>query len=104
MIRTRPRAELHRLPEHLRGDGPCTDCGTTDNIIWFTEDVLWNEVIRQGDYVEPILCIRCFVKRVDGAGLAPTGWRLLPDWHWETTDEKAARKKAEQLKARWALS
>jgi hypothetical protein len=81
------------LPEHLRGDGPCGDCGTLDNIIWFTESVLWNAVMRpDGETGDPLLCIPCFVKRVDAAGLAPTGWRLIPDWHWETTNEYAARK------------
>jgi hypothetical protein len=80
------------LPEHLHGDGPCTDCDTVDNIIWFTDSVFWNEVVRQGDYIEPILCVPCFVKRVDAAGLAPTGWRLVPDFHWETKAERAARK------------
>lgn len=75
----------------LRGDGPCTDCGTAENIVWFTEDVLWNEVVRKGDYVEPTLCILCFVTRVDDAGLYPTGWRLLPDWHWETKAEHERR-------------
>lgn len=70
------------LPSHLRGDGPCDDCGTRDNIVWFTENPLWNEVCPRGGLV----CIPCFVQRVDQAGLMPTGWRLLPDWHWTTRD------------------
>lgn len=82
-----------------RGDGPCSDCNTTDNIIWFTESVFWNHVIRQGDYVEPILCVPCFVARVHAAGLAPTGWRLLPEWHWETTAEYEARRRPEPAPA-----
>jgi hypothetical protein len=83
------------LPEHLRGDGPCTDCGTADNIVWFTESVFWNAVCRQGDYVEPMLCIPCFVVRAHDAGYAPTGWRLLPDFHWETHTERQARRNQE---------
>jgi hypothetical protein len=83
------------LPEHLRGDGPCSDCGTVDNPGWFTDSVFWNEVVRQGDYIEPILCINCFVKRVDAAGFA-CNWRLLPEWHWETKAEKAARTRDDQ--------
>lgn len=77
----------------IRGDGPCDDCGTVDNIIWFTDNVLWNEVIRagRGERSDPFLCIPCFVGHVDAAGLAPTGWRLVPDWHWETQAERRAR-------------
>jgi hypothetical protein len=81
-----------RVPEHIRGDGPCTTCGTVDNIIWFTDNVLWNEVCRQGDDWPGVLCIPCFIARVDAHGLRPTGWRLQPDWHWETTEERAARR------------
>jgi hypothetical protein len=87
-------AALHRdrLPQHLRGDGPCGDCGTLDHIIWFTDDVLWNEVVRHREpNGDPLMCITCFVARVNAAGFAPTGWRLVPDWHWETTAENAAR-------------
>jgi hypothetical protein len=83
------------LPEHLRGDGPCADCGTLDNIVWFTDNVLWYEVVRRVDVGREwseILCIPCFVKRVDAAGFAPTGWRLVPDWHWETRAEYDRRR------------
>lgn len=79
-----------KLPDHLKGDGPCSDCGTSDNPVWFTESVFWNEVVRQGDYVEPTLCIDCFVVRVDRAGFY-CAWRLLPEWHWETKAERAQR-------------
>lgn len=86
------------LPDHLRGDGPCGDCGTLDNIIWFTDNVLWNEVIRQpNDGYCGILCIPCFVVRVDKSGLAPTGWRLTPNWHWETTAERERRRSVTDL-------
>lgn len=74
-----------RLPAELRGDGPCHDCGTEDNIVWFAENVLWNHVMGgPGTMDDPggIVCIPCFVIRVDKAGLAPTGWRLLPEWRW----------------------
>lgn len=83
-----------RLSEALRGDGPCGDCGTADNIIWFTDNTLWNEVMRPHGEVadEPFLCPTCFVARVDAAGLAPTGWRLIPDWHWETKAERDVRR------------
>ncbi len=74
------------LPEHLRGDGPCDDCGTLDNIVWFTENVLWNAVTRESVVGEEprtgILCIPCFVKRADAEGLRPAGWRLLAEWPW----------------------
>jgi hypothetical protein len=84
-----------KLPDQLRGDGPCTDCGTLDNIIWFTDSVIWNEVCRQGNYVEPTLCVPCFVLRTDAAGFHVTGWRVVPDFHWETHDERAARRSRE---------
>jgi hypothetical protein len=84
------------LPAELRGDGPCGDCGTVDNVVWFTESVFWNRVMRRPDVAAEaaggIVCIPCFVVRTDAAGLYPTGWRLLPDFHWETRDEREARK------------
>lgn len=73
------------LPIGLRGDGPCTDCSTWNNIVWFTDNVFWNAVCRQGNYDEPILCIPCFVKRARKFGYLPTGWRLLPEWEWRQT-------------------
>ncbi len=91
-------AEASRLPERLRGDGPCQDCGTVDNVVWFTDNVFWNQVmggpVTIGD-PGGIVCIPCFVVRVDAAGFHVTGWRLLPEWHWETHDEQAARKAME---------
>lgn len=64
------------IPEDLRGDGPCSNCGTLDNILWFTESVFWNAVVR----IEPrltdnaeILCIPCFVIMAD-----QRGWHSLP--------------------------
>lgn len=89
------------LPMEIRGDGPCDDCGTADNIIWFTDNVLWNTVIRYPDAPpDPFLCVPCFVRRVHEAGLAPTGWRLVPDWHWETLKEYGRRKRAENGRER----
>jgi len=75
-----------RLPVELRGDGPCGDCGTLDNIMWFTENVLWNRVTGEDVVREmphgAILCIVCFVKRAHEVGLRPTGWRLMAEWPW----------------------
>lgn len=83
-----------QLPERLRGDGPCDDCGTLDNIHWFTENVLWNAVTgEQVVHEQPhtgILCIPCFIKRADAAGLHPTGWRLLAEWPWRLRGEVPA--------------
>lgn len=89
--RRRADTEGLRLPSHLQGDGPCSDCGTLDNIVWSVESVFWNRVIRQGDYDEPILCIPCFAVRTHQAGLALIGWRLVPEFHWETLDERDQR-------------
>lgn len=81
-----------KLPKRLQGDGPCSNCGTRENIVWFTDNVFWNEVIRRRSSVwrnyEPILCINCFVNEVDQVGLEPTGWRLVPEFPWR---EKGAK-------------
>jgi hypothetical protein len=80
-----------RLPGPLRGDGPCQDCGTADNIVWFTDNPLWNEVVARTtpgaqwpthDDPGAIVCIPCFVLRVHLAGINPVAWRLVPDWPW----------------------
>jgi diadenosine tetraphosphate (Ap4A) HIT family hydrolase len=91
-----PRAAA--LPEHLRGDGPCHNCGTPDNVCWFAESPFWNHVMggpQATDDPGGILCIPCFVKRADAAGFAPPGWRLMPDWHWETHAERRVRRAAD---------
>lgn len=70
----------------LDGDTPCKDCGTEENIIWFTDSILWNNVI--GTKESAILCLRCFVKRVEDAGLEPKSWRVMPEWPWHEDEEK----------------
>lgn len=75
-----------RLPEAVRGDGPCADCGTLDNFVWFTDNVFWNAVtgerVVHEDKTGAILCPACFVTRAYEAGFRPTGWRLLPEFPW----------------------
>lgn len=91
------KAEGEQLPRELRGDGPCSDCGTIDNIVWFTESVFWNAVCRETPEFadrEEVLCIPCFVVRADKAGFQPTGWRLLPEWPWARTEERIAWERA----------
>lgn len=77
---------LPALPPELQGDGPCNDCGTLNNPVWFTDNVVWNRVTGEEVYAEDhrlaILCINCFIVRADARGLKPTGWRLLPEWPW----------------------
>ena len=60
-----------------RGDNPCADCGTKDNIVWFTESVLWNDVM--GEENGKILCINCFVERAEKDNKI-TGWKLSPEF------------------------
>lgn len=68
------------LSEASRGDVPCYDCGTLDNIVWFTDNVVWNEVCRpEGFTHDPILCVTCFVVRAEKV-IAPTGWRIIPEY------------------------
>lgn len=64
----------------LDGDVPCADCGTEENLEWFTENVFWNHVCPDES---PILCIPCFAKRAEAVGYRPMSWRLLPEWNWE---------------------
>lgn len=77
---------MSTVPEDLRGDGPCSRCGTQDNIVWFTDSVFWNHVVRVPESVyyerEPILCIPCFVILAHEIGYRPTGWRLSPEFKW----------------------
>lgn len=71
------------LPTEARGDGPCMDCGTLDNPVWFTDNVTWNWVLG-GDSarVDPggLLCPVCFVARAHAAGLRPVSWRIYPEF------------------------
>lgn len=74
-----------KQPPHLRGDGPCQDCGGP-NIIWFAPNVFWNAVMSPPGEVhhgDPggIVCVHCFVKRAE-AKFAPTGWQLTAEWPW----------------------
>jgi len=70
------------------GDAPCLDCDTRQNIVWFTDSVFWNEVMRIGaglepwrpDIPSPILCLPCFILRAERAGFRPTGWHVSPEW------------------------
>lgn len=64
------------LPKNIRGDLPCADCGTEDNIVWFTDNLIWNHVI--GRETSPILCINCFVIRAEKK-IKCTGWKLIPE-------------------------
>lgn len=67
----------------LHGDAPCQDCGTEDNIVWFTDSVVWNAVCVAES---PILCLPCFVARAELVGFRPTGWRVAPEWPWRRAD------------------
>lgn len=89
------RAEAKRevrcvLSEELRGDGPCSYCGTKDVPRWYTDNVFWNAVMRDSLVAnerndrkgEGFCCIACFVKHADEAGFYPGAWRVFPDWPW----------------------
>lgn len=96
------RLDAAELPAHLRGDGPCADCGTFDNPVWFTDNILWNHVTGESVYAEDahsaILCPNCFVKRADAVGLEPTGWHISAEWPWraKATDSAAVQVAAEE--------
>ena len=63
-----------RLPDDVRGDGPCADCGTPDNIGWFVDSSVWNAACPP-DEGSPILCIPCFAVRAHKHGITGT-WKL----------------------------
>ena len=67
---------MTRLPEPMRGDGPCMDCGTLDTPVWFTNNAIWNRVVGGPD---GLLCPICFIRRTETV-MTPTGWRLTPEW------------------------
>lgn len=69
------------MNKKLRGDGPCDDCGTVDNIVWYAPHPLWNFVMggyEQRDDPGGILCIPCFVTRADARGVSAKSWMLTP--------------------------
>jgi hypothetical protein len=78
------------VKRNLGGDIPCSDCGTEDNIRWFTDNVFWNAVMddnlvhnQRNDKKETgILCPQCFVARTLNR-FKPTGWRLVPEFEWQ---------------------
>ena len=69
----------------LDGDSPCDACGTTINLVWFTESAFWNNVVRNAPgspyfNVDAILCVPCFVALAEKVGYRPTAWRITPEW------------------------
>ena len=71
---------MNKLPKEIRGDMPCADCGTSDNPVWFTDNVFWNDVMGEGRGL--ILCVNCFIIRAEWK-YKITGWRLLPELSWD---------------------
>lgn len=73
-----------------RGDYPCQDCGIEENIVWFTDNIFWNSIMRDNKVANEncsgILCVNCFVKRAEKK-FKVRGWKLTPEWKWETSDQ-----------------
>lgn len=67
---------------YLRGDSPCMDCGSKDNIMWTTQNVFWNSVIEDAEDGSGILCVYCFVKRAENKYKVKS-WFLRPEFKWE---------------------
>ena len=65
---------------YLRGDVPCMDCGTESNIVWSTQNVFWNAVMK-GVRGSGILCVYCFVRRAEKK--FDVVWLLLPQFEWK---------------------
>jgi hypothetical protein len=66
---------------YLRGDIPCMDCNSKDNIMWTTKNVFWNEVM-EGVEGSGILCVYCFVKRAEQKYKVES-WTLTPEFRYE---------------------
>jgi len=69
------------IPEEIRGDGPCQDCGG-ENIIWFTESGLWNAVmggLEATDDPGGILCVPCFAVRAHQVSPGHQRWKLVAE-------------------------
>lgn len=64
------------LHPDIRGNGPCNDCNTVNNIVWFTHNPYWNAVV--GDQAL-ILCVVCFAIRAHVKGLHPIAWALIAE-------------------------
>ena len=63
----------------MNGDIPCVDCGTDKNIVWFTDNVLWNDICRDEVSDVGILCVNCFVIRAEKK-YDIRSWRLIPNY------------------------
>ncbi len=74
----------------LDGDAPCADCGAKENMIWFTDNVIWNAVMGENIVHEEargkIICPPCFVRRAQLV-FNPTGWRLIPEFPWRVSND-----------------
>lgn len=79
-----------RNETYLHGDHPCMDCGTEDNTIWTTENVVWNAVM-EGVIGSGILCMKCFARRAE-AKFNVRGWKLLIEFPWATYHSPSSRK------------
>ena len=64
-----------------KGDTPCADCKTTDNPVWFTDNVFWNDVMDEIDDRGRILCVNCFIVRAEEKYRVKS-WRILPEFIW----------------------
>lgn len=58
-----------------RGEGPCMDCGTLDNPIWFAPSELWNRVVGSPN---GFLCPWCFIVRAERVVDVRGGWLIQP--------------------------
>ncbi len=73
------------MKDRISGNIACINCLTREDIIWYTDNVFWNEVMGKNER-NKILCVYCFTKRAEKK-FKIMGWRLLPDWKWVKSDE-----------------
>jgi len=80
-------AEIDRVatrssPAPEVSDSPtCQDCNG-HNPVWFAPNELWNRVMGGENATDDpggIVCVQCFIRRAEAAGIIPTAWVLSPE-------------------------
>lgn len=79
---------ISSLPPRLRGDGPCSRCGSIDFPVWVTDSDFWNAVVRSEPLPwmahtatpagDGLMCINCLVLLADERGHDVARWKLTP--------------------------
>jgi hypothetical protein len=66
MNKTEPTIAGERTQGHP--ESICSDCGGA-NVVWFTANTLWNDIVRKPMKPDPMLCPNCFIRRAEESGI-----------------------------------